>query len=210
MNENILKQFEDDKKKHDELYHQFLEKMKNPVFAKAYKLKEEAWAHICSKKNYNPDKGLQLIAEATQLNPEYEPQIQGMKNMIERKAKTGKVNIKKAINNLFLPILVKHGFELVNSDSKNKGWKEGAYFHRKIDDIKNTILLGRTKFGHELSVIFFKQQENCSLESFNFRSIGIFPHKDFEYLNQNELELVIIKIVLIFNENIVPWLEKTK
>ncbi len=209
MNEDQQKHFEEGIRKCDELYHQFQEKMKNPDYAKAHELREEAWSYIFSKKNYSPDKALQLITEAARLNPEYESQIQGIKNMIERKAKTGKVNLKKVINNIFLPVLIQQGFELSNADLKSKKWKEGAYFQRKVGNITNTILIGRTQFGHEVGINISKQQENYNPEYFDFRLLGV-SRKDFEYLNQNELESVINKLVRIFNENIFVWLEKMK
>ena len=56
--------------------------MKDPKKAEAYKLREEAWDYIFTKKNYNPEKAITLITRAAELDEEYLLQIQGIKNMI--------------------------------------------------------------------------------------------------------------------------------
>jgi len=83
--ENKLGNLEKGLELHTKLYREFQEKMKDPKKAEAYKLREDAWDFIFTKKNYNPEKAITLITRAAELDEEYFPKIQLIKNMIERK-----------------------------------------------------------------------------------------------------------------------------
>jgi len=192
---------------HAKLYQEFQEKLKDPKYAEAYKLSEEAWSYIFTKKNYNPEKAINLMTRAAELDEEYLPQIQGVKNVIERKAKKGKVNIKKAINKIFLPRIQELDFYPYVCDYtaqhnyiKTIEWKEDVYFIKQVDNAQIHILMGRTKFGNALGVSISKV--------INRDHVVYLEHDtDMNYLNQNELENVLLKFLDNIKNKLNEWIE---
>ena len=201
---NLKKGIELDKKINQE----FQERLKDPKYAEAYKLWEEAWSYIFTKKNYNPEKAINLMTRAAELDEEYLPEIQGVKNMIERKAKKGKVNIKKAINKIFLPRIQKLDFypyvfdyRAQNYYIKTNEWNEDVYFIKQVDKAQIHIHMGRTKFGNALGVLISKV--------INIDQVVYLEHDtDVNYLNQNELENVLLKLFDNIKNKLNEWIKK--
>ncbi len=148
------------------------------------------------------------MTRAADLDEEYLPQIQGVKrNVIERKAKKGKVNIKKAINKIFLPRIQKLDFYPYVCDCtaqdkyiKTNEWKENVYFIKQVDNAQIHILMGRTKFGNDLGVSISKV--------INRDHVVYLEHDtDMNYLNQNELENVLLKFLDNIKNKLNEWIE---
>ncbi|MBN1408892.1 MAG: hypothetical protein JW956_13930 [Calditrichaceae bacterium] len=192
----------------EKIYQEFQKKLKDPKYAEAFKLREEAWSYIFSKKNYDPEKAINLMTRAAELDEEFLPQIQLIKNMIERKAKKGKVNIKKAINEIFLPRIQKLDFYpyVINNKAKNYSiktneWNEDVYFIKQVDNAQIHILMGRTKFGNALGVSISKV--------INTDLVIYLEHDtDVNYLNQTELENVLLKLFDNIKNKLNEWIEK--
>ena len=193
---------------HEKINQEFQEKLKDPKYAEAYKLREEAWSYIFTKKNYNPEKAINLMTRAAELNEEYLSQIQSVKNVIEQKAKKGKVNIKKAINKIFLPKIQKldfypyvYDYRTQNHYIKTNEWKEDVYFIKQVDNAQIRILLGRTKFGNALGVLISKVTKTGHV-------VNLEHDTDVNYLNQNELENVLLKLIDNIENKLKEWIEK--
>ena len=206
--ENKLGNLEKGLELHAKLYHEFQEKMKDPKKSEAYKLREEAWDNIFTKKNYNPEKAITLITRAAELDEEYFPQIQLIKNMIERKARKGKVNIKKAINKIFLPRIQELDFYLYDFDCrvdshfiKTNEWKQDVSFIKQIDNAQIHIDIGRTKSGNALGVTIYKVMDRDHI-------VHLKHDTDVNYLNQNELENVLLNLFDSIKIKLNKWIEK--
>lgn len=191
----------------EKLYQEFQEKLKDPIKAKAYELREEAWSYIFTKKNYDPEKAITLITRAAELDEDYLPQIQGVKNMIERKSKKGKVNIKKAINRIFLPRIQELDFypyvfdyTVPNYYIKISEWKEDVVFIKQVDNANIHIIMGRTKFGNALAVTICKVISKDNV-------VYLQHDTDVSYLNQNELENVLINLFDNIKNKLSDWIE---
>ena len=206
--ENKLGNLEKGLELHAKLYQEFQEKMKDPKKAEAYKLREEAWDYIFTKKNYNPEKAITLITRAAELDEEYLLQIQGIKNMIERKARKGKVNIKKAINKIFLPRIQELDFYPYVFDCRVNGnfiktneWKQDVSFIKHVDNAQIHIDIGRTKFGNALGVNIHKVIDMDHI-------VHLKHDTDVNYLNQNELENVLSRLFDNIKNRLNEWIEK--
>jgi hypothetical protein len=199
-------EFEQMKQLVDQMNQQWKDKLRDPEKARAYQLREEAWDCVFSRKHYNPDRALELMQEAARLDPEYEPQVQGVKNVIARKARTGKVSLKKAINVIFVPRTKDWGFTIKDADQKTQGWKEGAHFTRQFNGLEQIILIGRTKFGKALGLNVCRQKQDGTYEWLDVRQVGLTPDS-LEYLNQAELDVVLKHVVAVFEAQILPWFE---
>lgn len=203
--ENMLRHLEEGMKLCDRMYAEFQDKIKDPKKTEAYKLSEKAWSLIFIKKNYNPEKAIELMTKAAELDEEYLPQVQGVKNMIERKSKKRRVNLKKAINKIFLPKIEELDFypfvydhTVPNYLKKCKEWFRDVTFVRSKNNNKIHIYLSRTKFGNELGVVISKV--------FNKDNVVHLKHgANLEYLNQNELEKVLIKLLENIKNKLKEW-----
>ena len=202
---NLSKGFE----LHEKLYQEFQEKMKNPKKAEAYKLREEAWNYIFTKKNYDPEKAMKLIIRAAEIDEEYLPQIQLVKNEIDRKARKGRVNIKKAINKVFLPRIRELGFfpyvfdcRVDNHFIKTNEWKQDVSFIKQVENEQIHIDIGRTKFGNALGVSITKIIDKEHVDYLEHST-------DVNYSNQNELENVLLRLLDNIKIKLSEWLKKS-
>ena len=201
---NLSKSFE----LHEKLYQEFQEKMKNPKKAEAYKLREEAWNYIFTKKNYDPEKAIKFIIRAAEIDEEYLPQIQLVKNEIDRKDRKGRVNIKKSINKVFLPRIRELYFypyifdcRVDNHFIKTNEWKQDVSFIKQVDNAKIHIDIGRTKFGNALGVTIYKVMDRDHI-------VHLKHDTDLNYLNQNELENVLLNLFDSIKLKLNKWIEK--
>lgn len=188
-----------------ELYEQYQENM-TPEKERARRLADEAWNCAISRKNFQPDKAVALMTEAASIDPEHERGIQGIKNYIERKLKSGKVNLGKAINAQLTPYLISKGFILtswINSQTSNpqafNEWKEDLLF----TNLHGFISVGRTKFGKELGLMVWKNNPCGGFEGFDVKPY----RKQLQYLNQDDLEVVIKNLIDLCENVIIPWLQ---
>ena len=202
---NLSKSFE----LHEKLYQEFQEKMKNPKKAEAYKLREEAWNYIFTKKNYDPEKAMKLIIRAAEIDEEYLPQIQLVKNEIDRKDRKGRVNIKKSINKVFLPRIRELGFSpyvfdcrVDNHFIKTNEWKQDVSFIKQVENEQIHIDIGRTKFGNALGVSITKIIDKEHVDYLEHST-------DVNYSNQNELENVLLKLLDNIKIKLSEWLKKS-
>ena len=206
--DKTLRNLEKSLELNEKLYREFQEKIKDPQYAEAFKLSEEAWSYIFTKKNYDPEKAINLMTRAAELDEQYLPQIQGVKNVIERKARKGKVNIKKAINTIFLPRIQALDFYPYTTDYtspnyyiKTTEWKENVYFIKQVDNARISILMGRTKFGNALGVSIFKVIDKDHV-------VYLDHDTDVNYLNQNELENVLLKLFDNIKNKLNIWINQ--
>jgi hypothetical protein len=194
---------------HEKLYREFQEKMKDPRKAEAWRLREEAWDIVHSKKNYDPGKAVDLIVKAAERDEEYVPQIQLVKDMIERKSRKGKVNLKKAVNSIFVPAIKKMDFQLYAVDitfsepfRETGEWTNDVWFIRHVKDARIMIDMGRTKFGNALGVMISKIIGKD-------RVVYLEHDTDLNYLNQRELEEVLKRLLDTIKSRLDEWIEIT-
>ena len=190
----------------EKMYEEEQERLKDPNYARGAELVEAAWECVFSRKNYAPDKGRKLVAEAAALHEAYSGKVEAIENYIIRKEKIGPVNIKRAINTLFVPRAEAWGFGIFNNPPREKltSWHSEADFVKDANGFRVSIRLGSTKFGHFLGVNIFRMDEHQNVD---YIECGL-PHKELEYLNQNELKEVVTNLASHFEQVHESWFVK--
>ena len=182
------------------------DELSDPLFAKAAKIEASAWGFVFSKKNYDPQKALELVKEAAKLHHEFEPKVQAIENYINRKEKIGKVNFKKSIKKLFFPILKEMGFEMYDWFGKKvSNWNRDTLFKKIKNNIEIQINIGPTKFGHQLELLLIRKSPESDYE---YLDMGL-SHEEMEYLNQDELDEVFNRVINKIKLNVDSWFKAT-
>jgi hypothetical protein len=88
------------------------------------------------------------MEEAAHLDPEYLPQVAGIRNHYDRRDRAGKVSLPKVINRLLSPLLAAHGFEIRSSVSPERTWRQGHHFARRREGREQRLMVGSEKFGN--------------------------------------------------------------
>lgn len=178
------------------------DELSDPIFAKAAKIEASAWELVYSKKNYDPQKALELVNEAAKLHHEFEPKVQAIKNYINRKEKIGKVNFKKTISKLFFPTLKEMDFEMYDWFGKKVStWNRDTLFKKTKNNVEIQISIGPTKFGHQLGLLVIRKFPETDYEHLN---MGL-SHEEMEYLNQDELDEVFNRVINKIKLNMDLW-----
>ena len=176
------------------------EKLRDPRLSHAAELREQAW-QLATSKTGDRARALTLIEAAAAIDPEYLPQVDGIRNYLDRRERSGKVSLPKAINSTLSPLLLGHGFEI-----RHGTWRQGRSFVRSRDGRDQRISVGSAKFGKQLSLLVAWEIAPGQYNYRDHRDFGC-PHDSLAYLNQQELEQVVARLTQLLDAEVLPWLD---
>lgn len=182
------------------------EKLTDPLLRRAYDLRERAWKAAMSRTG---DRGeaLALIQEASAIDPEYAPQVAGIRKFFERRDRSGKVSLPRAINTTIAPLLASHGFVIWHPSATPKAWRQGCAFVRSQQGRDQQISIASEKFGKRLGLLVAREREGPEYVYRDHRAFGC-AHEELAYLNQEELTVVIARIGRLLESRVIPWLDQ--
>jgi hypothetical protein len=181
------------------------EKLRDPRLRDAAELREQAWQLAISRTG-DQTRAVTLIEEAAALDPEYLPQVEGIRNYLDRRERSGKVSLPKAINITLSPLLLSRGFEIRSPFAQHRTWGQGRSFVRTRDGRDQRVSVNRAKAGKQLGLLVAWEIAPGQYSYRDHRDFGC-AHDDLEYLNQQELEHVVAHLTQLLDTEVLPWLD---
>ena len=181
------------------------EKLRDPTLRHAAELREQAW-QLATSKAGDKARAVALIEEAASLDPEYLPQVEGIHNYLERRERSGKVSLPKAINSTLSPLLLDRGFEIRSTLAQHRTWSQGRMFVRSRNGRDQRLSIGSGKSGKQLGLLVAWEIAPGQYSYRDHRDFGC-PHDELQYLNQPELEHVVAHLTQLLDSKVVPWLD---
>jgi len=181
------------------------EKLRDPRLGHAAELREQAWQMAISRTG-DKARAVSLIEEAASLDPEYLPQIEGIRNFLDRRERSGKVSLPKAINSALSPLLLGRGFEIRSPFAQHRTWRRGSSFVRTRDGRDQRVSVASGKSGKQLGLLVSWEIAPGQYSYRDHRDFGC-PHDELKYLNQQELEHVAAHLTQLLDSKVLPWLD---
>lgn len=116
---------------------------------------------------------------------------------------TRQIRVSTTVRLILIPFLTEAGFEVAESGK----WAEGKFLRRTKDNVINSILIGRVKFGNGLSIMVAQYQDQSKVEYFDWCTIGI-RSGTLAYKTQEELEAVCRRWCDLITLYVFPWFDK--
>jgi hypothetical protein len=116
---------------------------------------------------------------------------------------TRKIRVSATVRKILVPFLAQAGFEV----SDGGYWAEGKELSRENANTHHTILIGRGKFGHRLSILAARSGDAISPEIFDWRTVGI-RSECLAYTTQEELEAVCLRWCDLLTLHVFPWFDE--
>ena len=181
------------------------EKLANPHLREAHDLRELAWETAFSRTG-DRAQALELIQQASAIDPEYLPQVAGMRSFFERRDRTGKVSLPKTINRLVAPLLASYGFGIWHPSESRTSWRKDCAFTRSRNGLEQRISISSGKFGKQLHMLVSHEQKPQEYVHRDHRAFGC-AHAELAYLNQQDLTRATSRLASLLEERVIPWLE---
>jgi hypothetical protein len=172
----------------------------NPQVEKIKRLREESIS-LWQQKKY--DQAIVAMRKACQLEPLLSDELKTMELYQAQLKKTGKVNFKKSIKKYIFPVMEMYKFEYIEKLSYGSDFA----FQRKYMERQQDITIGRKKFGQSIYFRAGKESKNGEYIRPDPGKLGLGPGA-LEYLNQQELDESIQKVIKIFEEKLIPWFDE--
>lgn len=111
-----------------------------------------------------------------------------------------KIQVSVTVRKLLIPPILGRGFKTPDGTA----WKKGVVLERVAEGIRNSLYIGRQKFGHGLGVDACKQSDEGIVQRFDWRTINL-RTGTLVYKTQKELESVCLHWVTLLETHIFPW-----
>lgn len=139
--------------------------------------------------------GRRVMAEAAALSAEYSVRAELFGVSDKRR-----ISVTNTVRRKLVPFLTDAGFALQFGTE----WSEGSVFVRRVGDVEQSIILGRTKFGKRLGVNAARWRDPQKVEHFSWAVAGLRSNA-LAYSTQRELEAVCGRWRELMTEHLWPW-----
>ncbi len=113
-----------------------------------------------------------------------------------------KIRVSTTVRQIIIPFLTEAGFNVTEGGK----WAEGKFLRRTKDNVINSILIGRDKFGNRLGIMVAQYQDQSKVEYFDWCTIGI-RSGTLAYKTQEELEAVCKRWCDLITLYVFPWFD---
>ena len=161
---------------------------------RAYVLSVEADALIAAGRF---DEARRLMQQAAVIDGAYSIRAEHVGQFDKRT-----VRVSTAVRSLLIPWLSSKGFNVDDGDP----WSEGKFLRRVARSSSQSLVIGRVKFGHALSVLAARIVLNDPADYYDFRKLNL-RSGSLAYKTQTELEAVCVRWREILEQHVLPWLE---
>jgi hypothetical protein len=176
------------------------ERLRDPARRKAAHLVAEAEKKFFANE---PDEAIELLRRAADVDPDHQRKVDAYTRLRQQNARTGKVKLAKAINDVLVPRMRSEGFNLDGGASK---WREGLMLRRTCVDIEQVIMVGRRKFGHGVALhVAVGRPGHGMYDYVDLTRFGLGPEQ-LQYVNQTEAEDALTRAASILVGDVLPTL----
>lgn len=144
------------------------------------------------------DEARHKMAEAASLDKAYVVRAELIGREDARKIRVG-----ATVRRILIPFLTEADFEVAGGGH----WSEGKCLGRKKNNVHNTILIGRDKFGNMLGILAARRRDPGKPEYFDWRTVGI-RSGSLAYKTQEELEVVCTRWCSLLSLHLFPWFDE--